>query len=665
MTLAFMPAFARESYNLNRGWQFYLSTEQSADNAKYINLPHTWEPKDEVAANYLKEIYALEEWRGKRVFMRFGGVQRSAELFINGKYVGEHRGGATAFTFEITDFLTLQSNNTIIVAVNNAPQRDILPISTEHDIYGGIYRDVEIIVTPQSAISPLYYSSEGLFVTTHEASDQGVKGEVCVYVSQCQPQECVLEIAITDNSGAVVYSQEARYTPSQDGRCVVPFEISKQVKLWSPSTPTLYSVSAKLRPTDQSQEAGETDEVTVKTGFRTVKVSDNLVLINDKPIAIKGVALYHDHPLVGGALTAKEYNSDMDMVREMGATAIHSAVQPHDRYLYDMCDREGIVAWIDLPFHRAPFLSDIAYIPSPRFHDNGREQLREIIAQNYNHPSVIMWGLFSTLSLRGDDFSQFLGELQQIASEMDPKRLTVALSDQDGSLNSVTDLIVWRQNIGWDRGSLSDIDTWREMLHSQWGYMSSAVSYGEGGDIEHQSKKDVAMIRRNGYAEWYPEGRQRDFHEEYAKSLNDDSKFWGVWLNTMFDYKASRRDEAENFSGAVDFSRQTKKDIFYLYKALWNKDQKTLHIVNSRDNTLADTKATFKVYASDDSSAPTLHVGDKEYTMTKVAPSQFVSENIEVNGRSIVFATQGQGKTLLTSEKVEFIYGSPLETKVY
>ncbi len=664
MILAIVPVAARETYNLNRGWQFFSASEQSADNAKYINLPHSWSDKEGcVAANYLKDIYALEEWEQRRVFIKFGGVQRCAQLFVNGKYVGEHRGGATAFTFEITDFLTLQANNTLVVAVNNSPQRDILPTSVEHDVYGGIYRDVEIIVTPQNAISPLYYGSDGVFITTHEATPQLVKGDVRVHVSQIQPQECDVDVEIRDNSEDVIFHQSVRYNPLEDNNELkIPFELSKHIKLWSPQSPSLYSVIVKLRPLDQSQVE---DVVSIKSGFRVIESADNSIKINDSPINIKGVALHHDYPAMGGVLTPKEYNADMSLVREMGATAIRSAIQPHGQYLYDLCDKEGIVAWIDLPFHRTPFLSDVAYIPSPRFHENGREQLREIIAQNYNHPSVIMWGLFSTLSTRGDDYLPFLRELQQIATEMDPTRLTVALSDQDGDLNNVTDLIVWRQNIGWERGDLSDIDAWREMLHSKWGYMSSGVSYSEGGDIQLQSKESVAQIRRRGESEWYPEGRQREFHEAYAKSLNDDSKFWGVWLNSMFDYQSSRRTSGMNFSGVVEFSRQTMKDVFYLYKALWNKEQKILYITNRRNNIVMKPQTTIHLYATDDSVAPVLHVGNNQYTMQRVAPSQFEAKEVAIDGRCEVYATQGQGKTMISSEKVEFIYGSPLEKREY
>lgn len=648
------PLSARDTYNLNRGWQFYFASEQSADEARYINLPHSWSSDSEPQANYLKEIYAPEEWEHKRIFLKFGGVQRSAELFVNGRYAGGHRGGSTAFTIEVTRLLKIQSNNTIVVAVNNSPQSDILPTSTEHNIEGGIYRDVEILVTPRSAISPLYYGSDGVFVTTTEATDQLVRGDVRLLLSQIEADECDIELSISDMRGSEIFSTTTTYAPTPEVEaCVtVPFEIAKRAKLWSPDSPNLYNFKVTLRSASQSNIE---DIVTIRSGFRVVDASaKNSIKINGNPITIKGVALYHDHPSKGGVLTPKEYNQDMALVREMGATAIRSAVYPHDGYLYDLCDEQGVVSWIDFPLHRAPFLADIAYIPTERFHQNGYDQFREIIAQNYNHPSVIMWGLFSTLSLRGDDSLPYLNDIKDIAIEMDPTRPTVALSDQNGSHNSVPDLIVWRQNIGWDRGALNDINAWSTMLHSRWGYMASGVSYGESGNIEHQSKTDVKEIRRSGYGEWFPEGRQRDFHNAYYKALDRDTLFWGVWLNSMFDFKSSRLGSGKNYSGAVTFDREGRKDIFYLYKSLWNKNEKTLHIVNRRDNILSTPKTSIYVYASDDTAAVTLHVGETTYAMHKIAPSQFVAEGVAIDGHQEVIAKQSHGKVVIT-DSVEFI----------
>ncbi len=647
------PISAREVYNLDREWRFFFASEQSADEARIVTIPHTWSGEQSIA-NYARSIYAPEAWSEKRVFVKFAGVQRVTDIFVNGKYVGEHRGGATAFTFEITDFLRFEANNNLMVVVNGAPQSDLLPTSVEHDIESGIYRNVELLVTPKCAISPLYYGSSGVFVSTSEATPSHVKGDVKVLISQRQTSDepCEVKLTIRDAKDVVVYRGDHTSNSTEGESVSIPFDI-KKAKLWSPSSPDLYTFEVELLSENDS------DKVSVRSGFRTIEATtQGYIKINDKPTNIKGVTLYHDHPAVGSALTPKEYDSDMAIIRDMGATAIRSAVYPHDQYLYNLCDKEGVMAWIELPLYRSPFLSDIAYFPTHRFRENGREQLREIIAQNYNHPSVIMWGLFSVLMPRGDDFVPYLNELNEIASTMDYTRPTVAMSNQNGDLNSVTDLIVWRQNIGWDRGALSDISAWSSLLHSKWGHMASAVSYGEAGSADHQEGMYPSKRRPSNSRVWATEARARSFHEGYAAVLDSDSLFWGVWINNMFDFKSSRTALGENTSGVVSFDREVRKDIFYLYKSLWRHDQKIVHIVNRRDNILSSPLVSITAYASDNESEPIVEVGDKSYPMRRTAPSQFVADSVEIMGRSRVVVRQGKA-----SDAVDFIYGSPLRAR--
>ncbi len=649
--IGIFPSYARDIYNLNQEWRFFYASERSADEARVVNIPYTWS-SHESCANYVKSIYAPNEWRTQRIFVKFYGVQRVADVFVNGRHVGEHRGGATAFTFEITQHLKYGDNNNILVAVNSAAQNDVLPTSMEHDVESGIYRGVELIVTPRSAISPLYYGSDGFFVSTTETSESAAKGDVKVYVSQLTPSDCELKLTVSDQKGVAIFSNTVAYKYAQGDYVSIPFEL-KRAKLWSPTSPELYNFTVELH-------SGESvDRVEVVSGFRTIEATTSgSIKINDTPIPVKGVTLYHDHPAVGTALTPKEYESDMALIREMGATAIHSAIYPHDQYLYDLCDRQGVVAWVEMPFYRSSFWGDISYFPSSRFRENGREQLREIIAQNYNHPSVIMWGLFSTLAPRGDDFVPYLTELNEIALKMDHTRPTVAMSDQNGDHNQVPDIIVWRQNIGWDRGSLGDIRAWSSLIHNSWSHMASAVSYGEQGNIMHQEGLSPLQQRRSNGEGWFAEARAREFHEEYAKVLDSDSLFWGVWINNMFDFKSQRNISGENTSGVMSFDRGVRKDIFYLYKSLWNKQERTLHIVNRRDNILSSPYVTIRAYASDRNQPLTVEVAGQSYDMREVAPSQFIADSVFVCERCDVVVRQGK-----LSDSVEFIYGSPLRAR--
>ncbi|MFI3278193.1 MAG: sugar-binding domain-containing protein [Rikenellaceae bacterium] len=644
--LTLCPLQARETYPLNQGWQLFYASQTSGDSASPINLPHTWSNRQESVANYTKSIYAPESWQDKRVFIRFGGVQRLSSLFINGYHVGEHRGGATAFCFEITKHLKLSEYNRILLNVNNAPQSDILPTSHEHDIDGGVYRDVELIVTPKQAISPIFWGSQGVFISTSNLSEQRADGVITAHLLLPQSDKLSTIVAvIKDPKGVVAARKVIEKIDHTKSVVEIPFSI-KRPQLWSTQSPNLYSVEVTLTTGEYS------DRVTITTGLRTITYTPSGALsINGNATPIKGVTLYHDSLDV-----SSDVEGDLDILTELGATALRSAIYPHAREMYAECDRRGVVAWVDLPLARSPFLSDIAYYPTRRFRENGVDQLQEIIYQNYNHPSIIMWGLFSMLSQRGDDIIDYLLELKNITKGIDPSRPMVAISNQNGDHNKISELIVWRQDIGWDRGSLSDVGVWSSLLHSKWGYMSSAVCYGENGDIDHQPS--IVRPKAGNKEEWFPEARQRQMHEEYAKILDSDSLFWGVWLNALFDFKSSRSAIGENVSGVMTRSRERRKDIFYLYKSLWNREQKTLHIAGSHDNLLLTPNLNLTIYSSCDTTPISVTMADQRYEARRVAPSRFVADSIFIGGRETVYVTQGDMR-----DSAEFIYGSPLRAR--
>ncbi len=661
---------AREVYSLNSGWRVFSTNEGSADAAYSVSLPYCWSQSLSTAtslttANYLRNLYVPDSWRMQRVFVKFYGVQSVANLLVNGRYVGEHRGGGTAFVFEITKFLKYDDDNSLSLMVSSAPQNDLLPTSIEHEIHGGVYRDVELIVTPQIAISPIFYGSDGLFVTTRSVENRVASGEVEVRFVSENIEERRVELSIVDDNGESQFSRTINKSKI-DGKTplVIPFNI-KGAKLWSPTEPNLYQVTVSIYSVEKGDKQIEeqTDRVSVTTGFREVALAEEqgaegAVRINGEPIFMRGVTLYHDHPVGGGILSKRSYNEDLEVVKELGANAIRSAIHPHDSYLYSLCDKEGIVAWVDTPFVRSSYFSDVAYFPTQRFEENGLEQLREVIYQNYNHPSVIMWGVFSMLNSRGDSVIRYLTELNTTAKSIDKSRPTVALSNQNGDMNNIPDLIVWRQNIGWERGRFSDIDVWRDKLHSDWDTFKSGVMYGEEGVMDHQiNRDDIALCRTEGRKAWLPEGRQSAMHEEYAAALDGDPKFWGIWMPTLFDFKSSRSPLGEKAEGLVTFNRINRKDAFYLYRALWNKEQPTLHIADRRARHSGTNNQTLRVYASD-SLPPVAYIGDSIKSMKQVAPSQFLLEDIKVDGSVNVVVRQGD-----LVDSVELIFDSPLRAR--
>ena len=628
-------AQARVIFPLNEGWRFFFKSENSSDNARHVTLPHTWNTDTggtgyflETTANYQNDMYIPAEWATKRLFVKFYGVQSVADVFVNGYYVGGHKGGGTAFALEITDKIRFGSDNALLVVVSNNYCDDVLPTSTDMNLYGGIYREAELILTEKTAVSPLYLGSDGILVHQNSVGDERVEGEAEIHLVTGGENSCVLTLDITAPDGSRVFSK--RQKTRIDGKPVTsPFSVDAP-QLWSPANPALYRVSVSIG------DATVTDSVAVRTGFRSIVATPaGGFAVNGSRIPIHGVTLYHDNAISGGALIAPDYEADLGQIRTLGANALRSAVMPHAQYLYDRCDELGMLVWVDAPFHRSSFLGDVAYYATPQFEQNGLQQLQEIIAQNYNHPSVVMWGIFSRLWTRGNDVTPYLGKLNAAAHALDPSRPTVACSDQDGNINFITDLIVWRQDVGWRKGTTDDVTVWRDQLQKGWSHLRSGICYGGSGFIGHKSYTAQAAPRAN----WMPEERQTHFHEQYAKNLQNDSLFWGTWINNMFDYGSVRRPYGVNGAGLVTIDRRERKDAFYLYKALWNKEEPTLHITDKRRTLRDGERQAFHIYSS--AGAPTLLAGADTLAVTEYATCQYRTDSVSLRGTVEIKAIAG------------------------
>ena len=641
--LAVMALFsvdAREIYSLNNDWRFFFKEENSGDAARYVNIPHTWNldaltgtgTYRQTTASYLRELYVPADWSSKRLFLRFHGVQSVADVFVNGEHCGEHCGGWTAFTFEITDKLRFDNYNSIHVLVSNAYRNDVLPTSTEMNLYGGIYRDVELIVTEQTTVTPMFYGTDGIMINQKEVSRERVDAEAVVYLTSTTEPTCNVTLSVVGPDGYVTVRKSLR--AKTDGKAVsIPFAFETP-ELWSPSSPKLYDV----------QVVAEMDTLTIRTGFRKIEVTpEKHFMLNGRTIPVKGVTVHHDRAVVGSALTAQHSKEDVDLIRNMGANALRSTTAPHAQHLYDYCDEQGVLVWVDFPLTQAPFLSDMSYFSTHRFEDNGRQQVREIIAQNYNHPSVVMWGLFSLLKPRSEHMLEFVRELNGLAKRLDPSRPTVACSNQDGDINFITDLIVWQQSLGWERGKISDLGIWQELLSSKWNHLCQAVAYGAGrADIE---PADVAAHTHhrgnNTTAIW-----QRNFHEGYVAELIDNKIFWGIWLNNMFDFGSTRYPSGMKTTGIVEMDHQTRKDTYFLYRALWNHSSPTLHINGKANPYRSHSDQTVRFYSS--IAEPVLLINGDSVKINNVGPCQYESDVIKMHGENHIEVLAGSQSDRMT-----------------
>lgn len=592
---------AREVYSLNRDWKFFTYSE---DNSSIVNLPHHWN-SDALSGrldyyrgtgNYLRYVDFRPEWRGKRIYLRFGAANLVTDLLINGRYVGRHEGGSSAFTFEITDYINFNGRDMLWVIVGNVSQSEVMPTAGNEICYGGLFRGAQIIVEEPTHIALDHYSSNGVYIHNKKVSPESVSGEVEVRISALAAQSASLSLAISDAEGREVFAttQKVR-TARGSATTFVPFEIESPT-LWNGThNPALYTFDLSL-----SVGGERCDEVTVQSGFRTYTVTSEGFLLNGEKYPVRGVLLRRDRALSGMAVTEREILEDVEFACEMGANAIRVVGGSHHPAFYRICNNLGILVINDLPLMGATTLNGKGFFNTPSFRENGKEQLQEMIYQNYNHPSVVVWNLFSELETRGEDPADYIRELHSLAKRLDPNRFTSGWSNQDGEINFVTDLIVWSHSFGWMEGVPSDIAVWQEQLHSvpEWDALHSAVSYKCGGNIFHQSGE---LEKPLSSSNWHPERWQTHFHESYLATLQDDSSLWGLFVDGLFDYASIDTHRSAGGvcdMGVVSFNRQARKDAFYLYKARWNTEEDFLYIAERRWTRRAELQQTIKIFTN-------------------------------------------------------------------
>ena len=626
---AVSSGYAREIYSLNSGWKFFYAEENSSDNAREISLPHTWNLDAfvgngtylQTSANYQRTLFVPSEWRGKRLFLRFHGVQSVADVFINGRHIGDHHGGYTAFTFEITDKVSYGYNNALLVAVSNALRNDVLSTSIEENRYGGIYRDVELLVAEKTTVSPLYYGTDGIMVHQADVSKERVSGRVDVALLGKKDSSHNVTVDFLAPDGYVSLSKTVK-AKIDDNLLSVPFSI-ENAELWSLGSPRLYTVRVTI----------DDESVEVKTGFRKIEVtSEKKFTINGRRVRVRGVLLGHDRMPKGNAVSKSEINSDLALIREMGANAVRSVAGPHAQHLYNECDRLGMVAWVDFPFARAPFLSDIPYYSTPRFEMNGVQQLHEIVLQNINHPSVAMWGVFSMLRGNSKQQMDYIRKLNSTAKKLDATRPTVAMSNQDGDINFITDLIVWQQAVGWENGEITDLDLWQGALRTSWNHLRQAVCYGESSNGMRFSTATAVGCNNSVAAK----ARQQRFHEGYSH-LVDEDLFWGVWLNSMFDMGSARYVRGVRNSGVVAGDHKSRKNLFYLYKSQWNRRQPTLHITDKERDIRSEESQVLTIYSS--LGRPVLTINGDTVACENVARTIYRTDTLKLKGTNTVKAS--------------------------
>ena len=566
---------------LNKDWSFTYHD----GSVQTVDIPHTWNAIDgqDGGDDYWRgtctyqKAFALPEFdrNTQYVYLEFQGVNASAKVTLNGTEVMTHDGGYSTFRADITDFL--ESENVLTVEANNSVNDRVYPQKADFTFYGGIYRDVKLIVLNKNHFDMDYYGGTGLAVTPEV---QGKNGKVRVRTWHNAPGATVA-ISLLDADGNQVAAGEGA-----DVELVIP-----DVHLWDGlKDPYLYRCKAVLRANGEDADCVETN-----FGVRSYRFDPKKgFFLNGRSYPLQGVSRHQDRKGLGNALTKEHHDEDMALIREIGANTIRLAHYQHDQYFYDLCDKYGMVVWAEIPY-----ISE--HMPKGR--ENTVSQMKELIVQNYNHASIVTWGLSNEITISTKDKKDMLDNhrmLNDLVHEMDPTRpTTLACYAVCGPFNKVahiSDLVSWNLYLGWYVPGMFLNDLWIDFFH--WKYPNRCLGYSEYG-CEGMPNLHTSHPRRGDHTEEY----QAIYHEYMLKCFEKRPFMWANHVWNMFDFAADARNQGGepgmNHKGLVTFDRKTKKDSFYLYKAYWNPEP-MVHIAGKRYKHRPEKYTTVKVYSNCD-----------------------------------------------------------------
>lgn len=575
-TIAGQARNERKELLLNDAWTIRpISDPTPTAKSVAVTLPHTWNATYTKGTHYNREtmVYSrtlavTPQMAEGRLFLYFEGVNSVADVFVNRKTIGQHKGGYTAFCLEITDHVHI-GDNTIDVWAGNAFRTDVLPISGDFNVYGGIHRPVHLLVTGKDCISPLFYGSPGLLVHQRKVSEAQAEMTVETILSlKSGKQGLRLYATATDQQGKVVASGEA---DASSERVSLPMTITKPI-LWNGrQNPYLYTVKVELKDGQQVL-----DSQAVQTGFRYFSVdADKGFFLNGQHYPLCGFNRHEDVDGKGSALSPEDHEHDMQLISATGATFIRLSHYPQSRYFYDLADRQGMVLWSEIPLCGPGGYDFTGYVRNVE--ENARQVVLEMIWQNYNHPSVCFWGLFNELLVddgrfRGwDDPVPFVRELNTLCKQTDPSRLTTfATCVPHTHYLSCSDLMAWNKYFRKPGNEPKVRQFFEEARQSTAGQPLGISEYGDAGSINIHT--DPRYDRVRDHAENY----QLLTHEGYWHAVKDMDWLWCKCIWQFADMQSSIRHEGDrdgvNDKGMVTYDRRTCKDIYYFYKAQWNPE---------------------------------------------------------------------------------------------
>jgi len=650
-------AEGRTETSLNAGWRFHFGAAPGAEAAGFdasqwtpVTLPHTWNALDgqdgvkvpQPGGSLLHGDYARGDgwyrrtlspeaaWAGRRLYLQFDGANRRTDVFVNGQPVGTHLGGQARFRLDITSFLRLDRDNVLAVKVNNEGN-GIAPESADFTFFGGLYRDVALLVTDPVQIETMDHGSAGVFLSQVNVTPElaEVKARIELANHDAQPAELAVRLAIVDASGKTVAEARTSTTLAANatGEVALPITLASP-HLWNGrADPYLYTARVEL-----SRGGKVRDVVEQPLGLRFFRVdAAQGFLLNGRYLDLRGVSRHQDRQDKGWAISPADEREDMSLITEMGSTAIRVAHYQQSPLWYRLADEQGLVLWAEIPF------VDEA-LPTELFAENAREQMRELIRQNYNHPAIFFWGcgnenfdagvgFASGIAKYGPVSEHLIQSLHDLAHAEDPTRLTTYASfhsekdvhlalpgqppvDVQGEPQRwYTDLTAFNKYYGWYYGEPEDNAEFFDSLHTRNPTQRLAVSeYGAGGSVhQHETKRygtprvDMEKMRGSAFAPFHPEEYQASYHERTWAALKARPYLWAKFIWNMFDFASDGRKEGDepgrNDKGLVTFDRKTRKDAFYFYKANWSTSP-VLYLASRRYTERVNPVTDVKVYTN-------------------------------------------------------------------
>lgn len=549
----------RTFLNIDKNWRF---TKQNATTE--VDLPHTWNGEDgQDGGNdyyrgkcvYEKTLNKSELPEGEVFYLQIDGANSSAEVYFNGKKLIAHHGGYSTFRTELRD---IKEVNEIKIEVDNSPNEFVYPQLADFTFYGGIYRHVNIIGVKKNHFDLDYYGAPGITVTPEKAgNDYNVK-------IQCFCDGKV-DLQLLDGENVIAAS-------SAEGKNPVAVLKIENAHLWNGvKDPHLYKAVARL------VENGETvDEIFYRFGCRSFKIdSEKGFILNGEVYPLRGVSRHQDRPKIGNALLCEHHKEDIELICEMGANTIRLAHYQHASEFYDLCDEKGLVVWAEIPYISRHMPGGV---------DNTKQQMTELICQNYNHPSIVVWGLSNEITLNGASDESMIQNhkmLNDLAHSLDKTRPTtlavVTLCGIDEEYVHISDVVSYNHYFGWYGGDVKMNGPWFDAFHKK--YQNRAIGLSEYGC--EALNWHTSEPTQGDYTEEY----QAYYHEEMIKQIMDRPYLWATHVWNMFDFAADSRAEGGengmNHKGLVTFDRKYKKDSFYAYQA-WLSDKPMIHICGKR-----------------------------------------------------------------------------------